>query len=117
MSAKRILLLAATATLAVSYLVLGTRPRMPEVVRDVPDTLIHAGAYALLSESAIVTAAAFAVPAPAAVGAVFAVAHGGLLEVLQMYAPPRTAEWRDLRSDAMGTAGAVVLWLLWRRRA
>ena len=117
MPSRRALLLTATVTLSVAYLVLGTRPRMPEVVRDVSDTVVHAGAYALLAESAILTSAAFAVPAPAAVGAVFAVAHGGLLEVLQMFTPPRTAEWRDLRSDAMGTAAAVVVWFLWRRRA
>ncbi len=117
MPSRRFLLLAATSVLAVTYLVLGTRPRMPEVVRDVPDTVIHAGAYALLSGSAILTAAAFAAPAPAAAGAVFAVAHGGLLEVLQMFTPPRTAEWRDLRSDAMGTAATLVVWFGWRRRA
>lgn len=88
---------------------------MPRLVRNVPDTIIHAGAYAVLSESAIVTAAAFGAPLPAAVGAGFALAHGGLLEVLQMFTPPRTAEWRDVRSDALGAAAAMLLWWLWRR--
>lgn len=42
--------------------------------------------------------------------AVVATALGGLLEVVQIYCPPRTAEILDLVADALGAALAMTIW-------
>jgi VanZ family protein len=41
------------------------------------------------------------------------VVHGAAVEWMQMYVPSRTAEWRDLRNDAVGAALALVMAGAW----
>ena len=41
------------------------------------------------------------------------VIHGAAVEWMQMYVPTRSAEWRDLRNDAVGAALALVLAGAW----
>jgi VanZ family protein len=109
--------LAMTLALSAGYLWVGTRPRPPRALEDVPDTATHLAGYAVLSLSATLTAAELALAPAAAWGAGWAVAHGALLEVLQSRTATRRAEWADLAADALGAAvGAAVGTATARRR-
>ncbi len=109
--------MAVTLLLSAGYLWVGTRPRPPRALGDIPDTATHLAGYAVLSLSAAHTAAALALAPAAAWGAGWAVAHGALLEVLQSRTATRRAEWSDLAADALGAAvGAVVATAAVRRR-
>ncbi len=116
MHAPRTASLLLTAGLSVAYLVLGTRPRNPEIVRGVDDKVIHGGAYALLGLSAGAAAGALGVGAAPLAGWAYAVAHGVLLEVVQRFTPPRTAEAGDVAADAAGAALGVAALAVRRRR-
>jgi VanZ family protein len=105
--------LAMTLALSAGYLWVGTRPRPPRALEDVPDTATHLAGYALLAWSATDTAARFALAPAAAWGAGWAVVNGALLEVLQGRTATRRAEWRDLAAD---TVGAVIGAAVARRR-
>jgi VanZ family protein len=110
-------MVAVTVGLSAAYFVLGVQPQNPPGVREIPDTVLHSAAYCLLALSAAASTAALGGPAPAVVGWSFAVLHGGALEVLQHFFPPRTPEWKDLGMDALGGAlGAALWWLVSRRR-
>lgn len=37
------------------------------------------------------------------------IAYGGLMEIVQLHCPPRSAEWTDWLADGIGTAIGVVL--------
>ncbi|HPS79724.1 MAG TPA: VanZ family protein, partial [Thermoanaerobaculaceae bacterium] len=50
--------------------------------------------------------------APLAFGLGYAALHGGGLEILQYFNPPRMAEWKDWLADCVG-AGFGVLALAW----
>ncbi|HVN76711.1 MAG TPA: VanZ family protein [Thermoanaerobaculaceae bacterium] len=116
MHAPRLLSVLLVAGLSVAYLILGTRPQNPAVVRDVPDKVLHGGAYAVLGLSAGCAAAALGVGAALLAGWAYAVAHGVLLEVVQHFTPPRTAEVGDVVADAVGAAAGAVALGWWRRR-
>jgi VanZ family protein len=109
--------LAVTIGMSAGYLILGVLPQSPPGIRTLPDTVVHSGAYAVLAASACETAAALGIGAPALAGWSYAVVHGGVLEVLQSFFPPRTPEWKDLGMDALGGfLGAATWWLVRRRR-
>jgi len=116
MHAPRLVSLLLTAALSAAYLVAGTRPRNPEIVRDVNDKLLHCGAYAFLGVSAGAAAGALGLGAAPLVGWAYAVAHGALLEVVQHFTPPRTAEAGDVAADAVGAALGAAALAAWRRR-
>lgn len=116
MHAPRSLYVALVVVLSVGYIYLGTRPHNPEMVRAVPDKLLHGGAYALLGLSAGSAASALGVPGAPLVGWGYAVAHGVLLEVIQYFTPPRSAEVGDAVADAVGAAFGVAVLAAWRRR-
>ncbi len=116
MHAPRILPLVTTVVLSVAFLDLGTRPQNPEFVRGLSDKLLHAGSYGVLAVSAGAGAAALELAPAPLIGWGYAVGHGALLEVLQRYTPPRTAEVGDVLADAAGAALGAALLLAWRRR-
>jgi len=81
------------------------------------DTFLHSAGYFGL---ALVTLRALAGGRwrGVSIGAVFSawcisVIHGAAVEWMQMYVPTRSAEWRDLRNDAVGAALALVLAGAW----
>ncbi len=108
-SRRRTLTLVATALLSVSILVVGTRPRMPEALRRVPDWSMHGSTYAVLAFLASESATCLGVAAAAPWAAGYAIAHGCLLELLQMLVPTRSAELRDVAADAVGAAIGVAV--------
>jgi VanZ family protein len=115
MHAPRILPLVTTVVLSAAYLYLGTRPQNPEAFRHLSDKILHAGAYGVLAVTAGDAAAAIGMAPAPLIGWGYAVGHGALLEVVQRYTPPRTAEVADVLADATGAAlGAAVL-AAWRR--
>ncbi|MGC8916492.1 MAG: VanZ family protein [Thermoanaerobaculum sp.] len=99
--------LAVASFLAAAYLWVGTRPRLPQPLRQTPDWAGHGLAYALFSG---VLSRGLSYP-PAAAGV--ATAHGALLEWLQRSVPGRSAELSDLVSDGLGAAAGV--WLMRRK--
>ena len=101
------------------------QPDVPEVIAvRFTDTLLHAGGYAGL---AMVTLRATARGRWAGVTGVtmlvafaIVVVHGASVEIAQMFAPPRTAELRDVWNDAVGAAGglgALWAWSIMRRKS
>ncbi len=116
MLAPRTLSVLLLVGLSGAYLVLGTRPANPAIVRDLDDKVIHGGAYALLGLSAGTAASALGIGHAALAGWGYAVAHGVLLEVAQRCAPPRTAELGDVIADAAGAALGTAAVAAWRRR-
>lgn len=85
--------------LAVTYLWVGTRPRVPRWLQRTPDWAGHAAAYAVLGG----TLARGLASVPAAVPVASATAHGALLELLQRQVPGRAAELSDVVADAIGS--------------
>jgi len=116
MHAPRSLSLAVTLLLSATYLWVGTRPENPAVVREVNDKVLHAGSYALLSVTAGAGAAALGLAPAPLIGWGYAVGHGALLEAVQHFTPPRTAEVGDVLADAAGAALGALALLAWRRR-
>jgi VanZ family protein len=104
MGRARFASLTVTLLLSAGYLWLGTRPRPPRALEDLPDTATHLAGYAVLGFSATTTAAALGLAPTAAWGTGWAVAHGALLEALQSRTATRQAEWSDLAADAVGAA-------------
>lgn len=95
--------LALALILAAAYLWVGTRPRLPKLLRKTPDWAGHGAAYALLAG-----VLSRGLPSPAvALGA--ATLHGALLEWLQRSVPGRSAELSDLVSDGLGAVAGVCL--------
>ena len=93
-------------------------PTVPGPVSDnFSDTALHAGGYfilALITLRAVARGHWSSVTVPALLVAwVISVIHGASVEWLQMYAPPRMAEWRDLGNDAIGAALALGLARAW----
>jgi len=81
------------------------------------DTFLHTAGYSGL---AIITLRALARGhwSGVTVGAMLvawciSVIHGAAVEWMQMNVPARTAEWRDLRNDAIGAALALGLARAW----
>jgi VanZ family protein len=89
----------------VSYLALSPKP--PPGVDLGWDKLNHALAFTTLA-----FAASLGQPGPLRTRLVWLaglLAFGGLIEILQLFVPGRSAEWADLLADAVGIAlGAVV---------
>jgi VanZ family protein len=92
-------------------------PSVPGPAATVSDTVLHGGAYFVLS---ILTLRATAggrrdgVTGRALILAfVIAVAHGASVEIEQMFTPTRLAEWRDLWNDMVGGAAGLLLAWLW----
>lgn len=102
--------LTGVAAASAAYIYLGILPQNPGMLNGVPDYFIHTGAYGLLTILGAMAAEGLSLRRPALLGAAYAVAHGALLEVVQYFNPPRTAEWHDLASDAVGAMLAAVLW-------
>jgi len=101
-----------TLALSAAYLGIGLQARPPRRLDAVPDVASHLGGYGVLGFAATQAAAGLAWAPGCGVG--WAVAHGGLLELLQGRTATRRAEWSDLAADAAGAAiGAVLA----RRRA
>ena len=116
MHAPRSLSLAVTLLLSATYLWVGTRPENPAVVREVNDKVLHAGSYALLSFTAGAGASALGLAPAPLIGWGYAVGHGALLEAVQHFTPPRTAEVGDVLAAAAGAALGALALLAWRRR-
>ena len=116
MHAPRSISIALVVVLSAGYIVLGTRPDNPGPVRDVPDNLLHGGAYAVLGLAAGSAASALGLAGAPLVGWGYAVAHGVLLEVIQHFTPPRSAEVGDAVADAVGAASGVAALAAWKRR-
>jgi VanZ family protein len=81
------------------------------------DTFLHTAGYFGL---ALITLRALArgrwpgvTPGATVTAWCISVIHGAAVEWMQMYVPPRTAEWRDLQNDAIGAALALVLAGAW----
>ncbi|MBZ5588911.1 MAG: VanZ family protein [Acidobacteriia bacterium] len=99
-----------TLVLSAAYIYIGTRAENPAPFRDVNDKLLHVGAYALLGFSAGSGAYVLGLAPAPVIGWGFAVGHGALLEVVQHFVPPRSAEVGDVLADAFGAAlGAAAL--------
>jgi VanZ family protein len=108
-------LLVSALGLSILYLILGTMPQMPGVLIGVPDFVVHAGAYLLLTVVVGATAVGWRWPRPGAVAFLYGVGHGALLEFVQIFTPPRRAELKDLAVDAAAAlVGAAVF--RWRGR-
>lgn len=107
MARRRTVTLAATVLLSVAVLIVGTRPRVPRALRNVPDWATHGATYATLGFLAAQSAALLGARPAALLGGAYAVGHGGLLEALQSTVPTRAAEWRDVLADAIGAAVGV----------
>jgi VanZ family protein len=112
---RRTLTLLATAVLSVAILVVGTRPRPPEVLDRVPDWTSHGATYAVVAFLASRSAVLLGVTPAAPWAAGYAVAHGCLLELLQMLVPTRSAELGDIVADAVGAAIGVAV-AAWKAR-
>jgi VanZ family protein len=113
---RRLATLAATVMLSIAVLVVGTRPRVPHLLRTVPDWATHGTTYAVLAAFASESVTALGVAPAAPWGVAYAVAHGCLLELLQMLVPTRTAELRDVAADACGALLGVGALALRKRR-
>lgn len=93
-------------------------PVVPGPVSDnFSDTALHGGGYFVL---ALITLRAVARGrwSRVTLWAVLiawgiSLVHGAAVEWLQMYFPPRMAEWRDLRNDALGAGLALGLAGAW----
>jgi VanZ family protein len=95
-----LLLLVAISTLAVM-------PLPPAGIDFVWDKLNHALAFAALAFAA---GLGFPTPRASRFGASLALlAYGGLLELLQLSVPQRSAEWADLLADGLGIACGVLI--------
>ncbi len=116
MDSRRALIFAATALVSVAILVIGTRPRVPHLLRRVPDWVTHSSAYTVVAVLASWSAAELgsAAPAPWAVG--YAIGHGCLLELLQALVPTRHAELRDVIADAVGALVGAAIAAVWKPR-
>jgi VanZ family protein len=98
-------------------------PAVPDAIGDwLSDTLLHAGAYAVLALLTLRATAKgrWAGLTGTALVTAFAIsmAHGLSVEWIQIYVPARFAEWRDVWNDAAGTAfglGAAWAWGTMRR--
>ena len=104
----------ATVVWALSVAYLSLTPTLPKPVGLLDDKIQHFAAYALLSLLVILslnkTLSAWKL-------ALLAALYGGLMEVLQTYAPGRSPEWLDLVANTMGVAmGLAVAWVLTRTR-
>lgn len=93
---------AVVLTLAVAGLSLGPQPNV-DVAEGISDKALHAGFYAALTGAYL---AAVRTRAPAILLAVFA--YGGLLELLQIALPERSAEALDLAANAAGVLAAAL---------
>ncbi|HPW54839.1 MAG: VanZ family protein [Thermoanaerobaculaceae bacterium] len=110
-------LLAAIA-LSTAFVIAGVQPRVPSLLRPVPDDLLHGAAYLVLAFAVAQAGRLWGLRAWALLALAWAVLHGAGLEVLQQYFPPRAAEWSDLGADAVGAlvgAGAAWVWSRVRR--
>jgi VanZ family protein len=95
-----------------------TMPLVPAPVTDwFSDTVLHAGGYTLLSLLTLRATAGgrWRGVTGRAIAAAFAIAmlHGLSVEWIQMYLPTRVAEWRDVWSDAAGSAGGLAAAWAW----
>jgi VanZ family protein len=97
-----------TLVVSAAYLWLGIQPQAPEPLHDVSDLLVHGCAYALLGGLAGASCVVLGARRPFLVAWLYVIAHGGVLEVLQYFNPPRTATWSDLTVDAVGSGLAVL---------
>lgn len=116
MHAPRSLPLVLTLLLSAAFLWVGTRPQNPALVRNVNDKVLHAGSYAVLGFAAGSGAYALGLAPAALIGWGYAVGHGALLEAVQHFTPPRTAEVGDVLADAAGAALGALALVVWRRR-
>jgi VanZ family protein len=80
------------------------------------DKFNHLAAFAALSFSATL---GWRGPRPLQIGVLLALlGYGGLIELLQMFVPNRSAEWSDLLADAIGIGiGALAAASVLRLRA
>jgi VanZ family protein len=93
-------------------------PTVPGPVTDTfSDTALHGGGYFLLALITLRAVARGRWPGVTLWALLVAwgisMAHGAAVEWLQMYFPPRMAEWRDLGNDALGAGLALGLAGAW----
>lgn len=93
-------------------------PVVPSPVAETfSDTVLHGGGYfllALITLRAVAHARWLGVTLSALLVAWgISMVHGAAVEWLQMYFPPRMAEWRDLGNDALGAGLALLLAGAW----
>lgn len=108
---------------AISYA--ATMPVVPAPIGAwFPDTALHAGGYtvmALLTLRATARGQWRGVTRTALLLAfVIALLHGLSVEWMQMYVPTRTAEWRDVVNDAVGSGAGLAgawAWGIMRRQS
>jgi len=113
---SRAVAVACVVALSVGYVVLGADPSPPQLTPAVPDWLQHGAAYALLAALTAVSLHGL-ITSFGGLAALYASVHGAVLEVIQFFNPPRTAEWSDLLADVVGAAaGAAVVVLVARDR-
>jgi VanZ family protein len=92
------------------------QPQVPSVIGErFTDTVLHAGGYAGLAMLTVraTSGGRWSGLTARALLLAFAivVVHGVSVEVAQAFAPPRTAEWRDVRNDVAGAgAGLAAVW-------
>jgi VanZ family protein len=113
---KRVLWLWAPPAACAAAILWGSlrpKPAVPPPVIPHLDKLIHAVAYgllALLLARALRQSWRAALAELAFVAAVWAVAYGTAVELLQMTRPERTPSMGDILANAVGAALAVLLW-------
>jgi VanZ family protein len=93
-------------------------PTVPGPVADnFSDTALHGGGYFILALLTLRGLARGRWPgvtlSALLVAFAISVTHGAAVEWLQMYAPTRMAEWRDLGNDAIGAGLALGLAGAW----
>ena len=101
------------------------QPEVPDVIAvRFTDTLLHAGGYAglaMLTLRATARGQMRGISGATVLAAfIIVVVHGISVEIAQVFAPPRTAEWRDVWNDAVGAAaglGAAWAWSIMRRKS
>ncbi len=113
---RQLLALCLTGVLSVVYLWVGLSARPLSILSRVPDTASHGVGYGVLSWAALATAVVWQLPAPFALAGAYSLGHGALLELLQRATQTRSAEWRDLFGDGVGTAIALGTAAAVRRR-
>ncbi len=88
-------------------------PRPPELPLAPSDKLQHIAAFACLAACSLLCARAGWRAAWAA--ALGLLAFGGFIEIVQSFIPSRSADWLDLRADALGIACGLLAVAMARR--
>jgi VanZ family protein len=102
------------SVLAAAIAVLALMPAPPEQASLGWDKLNHVAAFAALALCAVFGWRSSRVARLAVLVALLA--YGGVIELLQLHVPNRSAEWSDLLADGIGIGLGALLALWWLRR-